>query len=455
MDANVTTEDAEDPVKDVLARAEKSGAARGLRRVQNHRERAQRVRAATRRHQRLWVIPVLVYAAMVPLFGWVPAIVALVVGMLLLSLSVQFVRSPDAMASLGITGVTLVVVATVIAPMHGAYGSIEDGAVPGSTVFVALCLPLVAYTGVYWVNRYVPRRWAYVLAGCIGSLVAMLVAVPSPVWGTVLGIVWVLGVVMAASGFTVWWKARRARWRSGVKAQAPIAERRKGLDLGGKMSDRNLEAGVEAELRTAAHLLDLPEGWTVLHSREVPGSNADLDHVVVGPAGVFLVDSKNWKGTIESTLVALNGDDGEPREPVAVPVLDERPERLPERMESAMFEASAVARALGIGPQHVTVVVSFTKKMKMPDGPQTLWLDGVVDPRTGSERSASVRLLHADELVPWLSGLPSVKWYRRSLWGQLVDKVRGGVAPEVDERRQRRFMEDLGAVADYVLPPQD
>lgn len=450
MDADVTPESDEDPVKDALSRVEKSGAARGLRRVQNHRQRAQRIKAATRRHQMLWPIPVLVYAAMVPMFGWVPALIALVAGLVALNVMIQFARSPDAVVSLGITVVTLVVVATVVAPMLDVYGTVQSGAVPGAPIFVALGLPMVAFTGVYWVNRYVPRRWAYVLAGCVGSLVAMLVAVTQPMLGTALGIVWVLGVVMAASGITVWWKARRARFRSGVKSRAPIGGRGRDLDLGGKMSDDHIEAGVEAELRTAAHLMDLPEGWTVLHSREVPGSRADIDHLVVGPPGVFLIDSKNWKGQIEETLVALDGED----EPVSAPVLDDRPERLPERMEASLFEAARVAHSMGIAPEHVTVVAAFTKKMKMPDGPLTMWLDGVVDEQTGSERSASVRLLHSNELTTWLLSLPEVQWYRRGLAGQIIDRARGGVAPEVTRRRNLRFMEDLGAVADYVLPPQ-
>ena len=59
-------------------------------------------------------------------------------------------------------------------------------------------------------------------------------------------------------------------------------------------------AGAEGERRVAEALAVLPEAWTVLHDRLLsPGlSPVNLDHVVVGPGGVFLVDAKNWRGAI-------------------------------------------------------------------------------------------------------------------------------------------------------------
>lgn len=41
------------------------------------------------------------------------------------------------------------------------------------------------------------------------------------------------------------------------------------------------------------------EGWRVLHRRTWPGTRrADIDHLLVGPGGVFLLDSKNWCGNV-------------------------------------------------------------------------------------------------------------------------------------------------------------
>ncbi|GAA4403005.1 hypothetical protein GCM10023168_14130 [Fodinibacter luteus] len=59
-------------------------------------------------------------------------------------------------------------------------------------------------------------------------------------------------------------------------------------------------AGAEGERRVAQALSALPEPWVVLHDRLLrPGlAESNLDHVVVGPAGVILVDAKNWGGNV-------------------------------------------------------------------------------------------------------------------------------------------------------------
>ena len=57
-------------------------------------------------------------------------------------------------------------------------------------------------------------------------------------------------------------------------------------------------AGAEGERRVAEALAGLPPEWLVLHDRLLfPGrSETNLDHVLVGPAGVVLIDAKNWSG---------------------------------------------------------------------------------------------------------------------------------------------------------------
>jgi len=37
----------------------------------------------------------------------------------------------------------------------------------------------------------------------------------------------------------------------------------------------------------------------VLHDRAIPGSRANIDHIVVGSSGIFLVDTKRYKGSVE------------------------------------------------------------------------------------------------------------------------------------------------------------
>jgi hypothetical protein len=58
--------------------------------------------------------------------------------------------------------------------------------------------------------------------------------------------------------------------------------------------------GAAGEQRTA-RLLDPLErhGWAVLHDLAVPGSRANLDHLVIGPGGVFVIDSKQYRGRLQ------------------------------------------------------------------------------------------------------------------------------------------------------------
>lgn len=76
-------------------------------------------------------------------------------------------------------------------------------------------------------------------------------------------------------------EAARARWRA-------------------ECSDRGDDG--EAVVRRVLEPLTT-EGWVVMHRRRWPGTRrADLDHVLVGPGGVVVLDSKNWRGRV--TLAA-------------------------------------------------------------------------------------------------------------------------------------------------------
>jgi hypothetical protein len=56
----------------------------------------------------------------------------------------------------------------------------------------------------------------------------------------------------------------------------------------------------DAELRTTQALEDLdPDTWTVISDLEWPGGRyGHVDHVVIGPSGVYVVDTTTWNGDI-------------------------------------------------------------------------------------------------------------------------------------------------------------
>jgi hypothetical protein len=57
--------------------------------------------------------------------------------------------------------------------------------------------------------------------------------------------------------------------------------------------------GVEGEQKAASYLEPLLEaGYVVLYNRLIPGQQGDIDAIVIGPTGVFTVETKNWNGKV-------------------------------------------------------------------------------------------------------------------------------------------------------------
>jgi hypothetical protein len=58
--------------------------------------------------------------------------------------------------------------------------------------------------------------------------------------------------------------------------------------------------GAAGERRTARLLAPLEQhGWAVLHDLAVPGSRANIDHLAIGLGGVFVIDSKHYRGRLQ------------------------------------------------------------------------------------------------------------------------------------------------------------
>lgn len=65
-------------------------------------------------------------------------------------------------------------------------------------------------------------------------------------------------------------------------------------------STRSWQSGGKAEGELGEALERLrEEGLGVLHDRRIPGSKANIDHLVIGPAGLFVIDTKRYSGKIE------------------------------------------------------------------------------------------------------------------------------------------------------------
>jgi Nuclease-related domain len=96
---------------------------------------------------------------------------------------------------------------------------------------------------------------------------------------------------------------------------------------------RTWRRGAEGERRTA-RLLDrlTRDGFVVFHDLAVPDSTANVDHLVIGPTGLFVIDSKQWTGSVQQ------GADG---------LAWHNHYRLDRALETIRWEAETIGRLLG------------------------------------------------------------------------------------------------------------
>jgi hypothetical protein len=116
-------------------------------------------------------------------------------------------------------------------------------------------------------TRTLPWRVALILGIGIGG--GVLGRQLAPQWGLFLG---TLAAVAASGGLRFRLSPDAVAWRRGAAGE-----------------------------RRTARLLAVLErhGWAVLHDLAIPGSRANIDHVVIGPGGVFVIDSKHYRGRLQ------------------------------------------------------------------------------------------------------------------------------------------------------------
>lgn len=96
--------------------------------------------------------------------------------------------------------------------------------------------------------------------------------------------------------------ARHEHDRRAAKRETVVKERW-GNRIGGVVlalteepqSTRAWAAGARGEEKLATAL----DGFSVLHDRRAPRTRGNIDHIVIAPAGVFVVDAKKYEGRIE------------------------------------------------------------------------------------------------------------------------------------------------------------
>jgi hypothetical protein len=144
----------------------------------------------------------------------------------------------------------------------------------------------------------------------------------------------VISLVVALT-FTLW-----KGWRVGLTAAAVFAI----LDTiynSKTMALIPAAARVSSAQRKTTRRLYLvrPFGYMAVHARAIPGSDSVIDHLVVGPGGVYAVDSERWDRRLPVRTVA-SGSSG------SGAVLYHGPFSQKDRLAHARWEAAQAARLL-------------------------------------------------------------------------------------------------------------
>jgi hypothetical protein len=112
---------------------------------------------------------------------------------------------------------------------------------------------------------------------------------------------------------------RLAGWRAGVILLAVGVALLAGTLVGYKRIAAFFK-GAAGEEAVARVLANLPAGFEVFHSLDLGGGllmwrRGDLDHLVIGPTGIFAIETKNWQGCVTLEQGALRVDGVLPRRP--------------------------------------------------------------------------------------------------------------------------------------------
>jgi hypothetical protein len=150
--------------------------------------------------------------------------------------------------------------------------------------------------------------------------------------------------------------------------------------------------GATGERRTARLLAPLERrGWAVLHDLAIPGTQANIDHLVIGPGGVLVIDSKQYRGRLR---VDRDGMVWHGRH------------LLVSTLRTTLWKADQADEVLGIADLQVPAIVA---------------VHGASVPG-GALRTEGVTVIPARRLPDLLCALPPVLAPERTAW--LADRAR-------------------------------
>jgi hypothetical protein len=113
------------------------------------------------------------------------------------------------------------------------------------------------------------------------------------------GLSWRAAAVLAAGAAAGLLAAQLASHLTALAVVLAVAGMGRQLRFRPSADTQTWRRGARGELRTARLLAPLERrGWAVLHDLAIPGTAANIDHLVIGPGGVLVIDSKQYRGRL-------------------------------------------------------------------------------------------------------------------------------------------------------------
>jgi ribosomal protein S14 len=203
--------------------------------------------------------------------------------------------------------------------------------------------------------------------------------------------------------------------------------------------------GALGEIVVAKVLAQLGHDWTVLHDVPVGSERRDIDHLIIGPAGIYTISEKSHSGKrirMGGSTFVVNG------------------QRL-NCARDALREAARAGEILGlvsgrpvvvtplivvVNPAKLVVDVKSARVAVLPSNDLKRWLDR--RPQVLTDREVVHFSLFADEASTWRTGPVPFADTERSV--RKFEQLRSEV--DAARKRARRWTLILGATAIVVLP---
>lgn len=158
----------------------------------------------------------------------------------------------------------------------------------------------------------------------------------------------------------------------------------------------NYRRGLQGERAVATELSELDDSYGLINDVKFRNTFGNIDHIVLGPNGVFVIETKNWHGA-----VTCNGDS----------------------WAAQNREIRSPSRAIKINALKIKQIV---ERLNSSNRPQ-VWIEGIVvmtDPNVQLERrNPAVPVLKIGELCTYIRGKKAIAPFSPQELEQIAEEI--------------------------------